>query len=358
MNTVSSAETGSITDVAGILVGHYHRLCADATRESGWATGSTVVLTPPGTVGSVDVRGGAPGTRETDLLDPSNTVRLVDAVLLTGGSAYGLAAADGVMTWLEEHHRGVRFDDDTGQRVVPIVPAAVIFDLTVGDWSLRPDAGFGYAAAKSAGTDVEIGSIGAGVGAHAGVLKGGIGTASTMLASGVTVGALVVNNCVGDVVDPATGLPWASYLSQQLGLVPPPPAQVAAYGELVAERDRFAAAFNSTIGIVATDAALSMSSCSRDAIAAHDGLARAIRPSHTPMDGDTVFALATGAVEVPPSGALPASMSKEAELTAAVGTAAAECLARAIVVAVLAASAVAGIPTYRDVLPGAFAHGA
>lgn len=355
----AAAATGSITDVAGILVGHYQRLCADATRDAGWATGSTVVLTPPGTVGSVDVRGGAPGTRETDLLEPSNTVRLVDAVLLTGGSAYGLAAADGVMRWLEEHHRGVRFDENptggTDDKVVPIVPAAVVFDLTVGDWSLRPDAEFGYAAAASAGTDVGLGSIGAGAGAHAGVLKGGIGTASTVLGSGVTVGALVVNNCVGDVIDPATGLPWVGYLSQQLGLVPPPPAQVAAYGALVAERDRFAAAFNSTIGVVATDAALSMSSCRRVAIAAHDGLARAIRPSHTPMDGDAVFALATGAVEVPPSGGLPTSMSAETELTAAVGTAAAECLAQAIVVAVLAASAVAGIPTYRDVLPGAFA---
>ncbi|MBV9089619.1 MAG: P1 family peptidase [Mycobacteriaceae bacterium] len=356
---MSSATTGSITDVAGILVGHHHRLCADATRETGWATGSTVVLTPPGTVGSVDVRGGAPGTRETDLLEPSNTVRLVDAVLLTGGSAYGLAAADGVMRWLEEHHRGVRFDTTakagTGDKVVPIVPAAVVFDLTVGDWCLRPDAEFGYAAAESAGTDVGLGSVGAGAGAHAGVLKGGIGTASMVLGSGVTVGALVVNNCVGDVIDPATGLPWASYLSQQLGLTAPPPAQVAAYGALVAQRDRFAAAFNSTIGVVATDAALSMSSCRRVAIAAHDGLARAIRPSHTPMDGDAVFALATGAVQVPPSGGLPASMSDEAELTAAVGTAAAECLAQAIVVAVLAATAVAGIPTYRDVLPGAFA---
>lgn len=349
-----SIVTGSITDVAGILVGHYHRLCADATRESGWATGSTVVLTPPGTVGAVDVRGGAPGTRETDLLEPSNTVRAVDAVLLTGGSAYGLAAADGVMRWLEEHHRGVGFDDGEGEKVVPVVPAAVVFDLTVGDWFLRPDADFGYAAARSAGTAAVVGSVGAGAGAHAGVLKGGIGTASTVLSSGVTVGALVVNNCVGDVVDPDTGLPWASYLSQQLGLVPPPPAQVVAYGGLVAQRDRFAQAFNSTIGVVATDAALSGSACRRVAMAAHDGLARAIRPSHTPMDGDTVFALATGAVQVPPSGRLPASMSPEAELTAAVGTAAAECLARAIVVAVLAASAVAGIPTYRDVLPGAF----
>ncbi|HUO39962.1 MAG TPA: P1 family peptidase, partial [Mycobacterium sp.] len=186
-------------------------------------------------------------------------------------------------------------------------------------------------------------------------LKGGVGTASKLLSSGVTVGAVVVNNCIGDVVDPATGLPWTNYLSAELGLAPPPPAQVAAYGALIAKRDRCAQAFNTTVAVVATDARLSPSACRRVAIAAHDGLARAIRPSHTPMDGDTVFALSTGAVEVAPTGRLPASMSDEAEVTAAVGTAAAECLARAIVISLLAASAVAGIPTYRDVLPGAFA---
>ena len=136
----------SITDVGGIRVGHHHRLCADATLGSGWATGSTVVLTPPGTVGGVDVRGGAPGTRETDLLDPINSVRHVDAVVLSGGSAYGLAAADGVMRWLEERGRGVAMDGG----VVPIVPAAVIFDLPVGGWDRRPTAEFGYAAVENA----------------------------------------------------------------------------------------------------------------------------------------------------------------------------------------------------------------
>ena len=150
-----------ITDVAGILVGQHHRLDPDATMGSGWASGVTVVLTPPGTVGAVDVRGGAPGTRETDLLDPANSVRYVDAVLLAGGSAFGLAAADGVMRWLEERDRGVAMDGG----VVPIVPGAVIFDLEVGGWRNRPTAEFGYDACEAAGTDVAVGTVGAGVGA-------------------------------------------------------------------------------------------------------------------------------------------------------------------------------------------------
>ena len=142
--------SGSITDVSGILVGHHHRLDPDATLGTGWACGTTVVLTPPGTTGAVDVRGGAPGSRETDLLDPANSVRYVDAVVLTGGSAYGLAAADGVMQWLEQHDRGVVMDGG----LVPIVPAAVIFDLPVGGWQCRPTAEFGFAAADAAGADV------------------------------------------------------------------------------------------------------------------------------------------------------------------------------------------------------------
>lgn len=354
-----STALGTISDVGGIVVGHHHRLCADATLGSGWATGTTVILTPPGTVGAVDVRGGAPGTRETDLLDPANSVRYVDAVLLSGGSAYGLAAADGVMRWLEEQGRGVAMDkgaedSGAGKNVVPIVPAAVIFDLPVGGWECRPTAEFGYAAAQDAGTEFSCGTVGAGVGARAGVLKGGVGTASMVLDSGVTVGALVVVNSFGDVVDPATGLPWTNFLAADLDLGLPPPAQVAAFAGLVAEAAQ-REVLNTTVAVVATDAALSPAACRRVAVAAHDGLARAIRPSHTPLDGDTVFALATGAVEAPPSPDVPASMSPETELTAAVGAAAADCLARAVVVGAATASAVAGIPTYRDVLPGAFA---
>lgn len=338
--------TGSITDVGGILVGHHHRIDPDAQLGSGWATGTTVVLTPPGTVGAVDGRGGAPGTRETDLLDPSNSVRHVDAVVLTGGSAYGLAAADGVMSWLEPRGRGVALDGG----VVPIVPAAVIFDLPVGGWQCRPDAQFGYRAAEAAGVEVGIGTVGAGVGARAGVLKGGVGTASMTLASGVTVGALVVVNSAGDVVDPDTGLPWLAYQIEEFSLVPPPGDQRAAY----ADRHGELSPLNTTIAVVATDAALSPAGCRRVAVAAQDGLARTIRPCHTPMDGDTVFALATGAVEVVPDPTTPASMSPEVPLITAVGAAAADCLARAVLVGVLAAEEVAGIPTYRGLLPGAF----
>ncbi|MBV9514763.1 MAG: P1 family peptidase [Mycobacteriaceae bacterium] len=344
---------GAITDVGGILVGQHHRLDADAALGSGWATGSTVVLTPPGTIGAVDVRGGAPGTRETDLLDPANSVRYVDAVLLSGGSAYGLAAADGLMRWLEEQGRGVAMDEHATEKLVPIVPAAVIFDLPVGGWACRPTAEFGYRAAQNAEAQVITGTVGAGVGARAGVLKGGVGTASVVLDSGVAVGALVVVNSFGEVLDPATGLPWTSFLAADLDLNTPPPAQVAAYTGLVADAAQ-REPLNTTVAVVATDAALSPASCRRVAVAAHDGLARAIRPSHTPLDGDTVFALATGALEVPPSGKLPASMSTETELTAAVGAAAADCLARAVLVAVTTAGAAAGIPTYREVLPGAF----
>jgi L-aminopeptidase/D-esterase-like protein len=338
----------AITDVGGIRVGQHHRVDADATLGSGWASGTTVVLTPPGTVGAVDGRGGAPGTRETDLLDPSNSVRHVDAVVLSGGSAYGLAAADGVLSWLEEHGRGVAMEGG----VVPIVPAAVVYDLPVGGWQCRPTAAFGYAAAEAAGTEVALGTVGAGAGARVGVLKGGVGTASVTLESGVTVGAIVVVNAAGEVIDTATGLPWQADQSEEFGLTRPPADQIAAF----AARNVEFSPLNTTIAVIATDAALSPAGCRRIAIAAHDGLARTIRPCHTPLDGDTVFALATGAVEVPPDPETPASMSPEVSLITAVGAAAADVLARAVLVGVLAAESVAGIPTYRDMLPGAFAQ--
>jgi L-aminopeptidase/D-esterase-like protein len=345
------SDMGGITDVGGIRVGHYQRLDPDASLGAGWACGVTVVLTPPGTVGAVDCRGGAPGTRETDLLDPANSVRFVDAVLLAGGSAYGLAAADGIMRWLEEHDRGVALDGG----VVPIVPGAVLFDLPVGGWDRRPTAEFGYvacaaAAGAAAGGAVTVGTVGAGVGARAGVLKGGIGTTSTTLPCGVTVGALVAVNCVGDVVDRATGLPWMVALIEEFALTPPPDEEVEAFAQLPSPLSPL----NTTIAVVATDAALSKAACRRVAIAAHDGLAGAIRPAHTPLDGDTVFALATGAVEVPPSVEAPAALSPETGLVTEVGAAAADCLARAVLVGVLAAESVAGIPTYRGMLPGAF----
>ena len=339
----------SITDVGGIRVGQHERLDADVALGSGWASGTTVVLTPPGTTGAVDGRGGAPGTRETDLLDPINSVRHVDAVVLTGGSAFGLAAADGVMRWLEEQGRGVAMDGG----VVPIVPAAVVFDLPVGGWDRRPTADFGYAAAQSASAEVAVGTVGAGTGARVGVLKGGVGTASVSLTDiGVTVGAIVAVNAAGDAVDPATGLPWQADQIREFGLVPPPAEQIAAY---TARHIEFSP-LNTTIAVIATDAAMSAAACRRVAVAAHDGLARTIRPCHTPLDGDTVFALATGAVEVPPDPETPASMTPEVPLVTAIGAAAADVLARAVLVGVLAAESIAGIPTYRDLLPGAFAQ--
>jgi L-aminopeptidase/D-esterase-like protein len=338
----------AITDVGGIRVGQHERIDPDATLGSGWASGTTVVLTPPGTVGAVDCRGGAPGTRETDLLDPINSVRHVDAVVLSGGSAYGLAAADGVMQWLEQQGRGVAMDGG----VVPIVPAAVVFDLPVGGWDCRPTAEFGNAAAQAASTKVAVGTVGAGTGARVGVLKGGVGTASVTLTDiGVTVGAIVVVNAAGDAVDPRTGLPWQADQIEEFGLVSPGADEIAAY----ADRHTEFSPLNTTIAVVATDAAMSAAACRRVAVAAHDGLARTIRPCHTPLDGDTVFALATGAVEVPPDPETPASMSPEVPLITAVGAAAADVLARAVLVGVLAAESIAGIPTYRDMLPGAFA---
>ncbi|KKC01945.1 P1 family peptidase, partial [Mycobacterium nebraskense] len=262
----------AITDVGGIRVGHHHRLDPDATMGAGWARGVTVVLTPPGTVGAVDCRGGAPGTRETDLLDPANTVRYVDAVLLAGGSAYGLAAADGVMRWLEERERGVAMDGG----VVPIVPGAVIFDLPVGGWDCRPTAEFGYLACEAA-TGGEgppaVGCVGAGVGARAGVFKGGVGTAATALPCGVSVGAVAVVNSAGEVADRTTGLPWMADLIQEFGLRPPPAEQVDAFAQLPTAASPLENPLNTVIGVVATDAALSPAACRRIAVAAQDGLA-------------------------------------------------------------------------------------
>lgn len=325
--------SGAITDVPGILVGHHQRVDADATLGSGWATGTTVVLAPPGTTGAVDVRGGAPGTRESDLLDPANTVSTVDAVVLTGGSAYGLAAADGVMRWLEERGRGVALPGGT----VPIVPGAVIFDLPVGAWKNRPDAEFGYRAAALADDAPDWGAVGAGAGARAGTLKGGVGSASVRLGNGIIVGAVVVANPVGLVINPVTGLPWTADILSELSA--PPADEVETLRGLPDK----SVSLNTTIGAVATNARLSKAPCRRVAIAAHDGLARAIRPAHTPMDGDTLYVLATGTNE-----------GDADALTAAVGIAAADCVERAVVRAVVGAASVAGIPAYRDVLPGAF----
>lgn len=266
--------SGSITDVAGITVGHW----TDAQAR----TGCTVVLCPEGTTASCEVRGGAPGTRETDLLRPGMTVEEVHAIVLSGGSAFGLATADGVMGWLEHHGVGL----DTGVGLVPIVPAAVLFDLGVGDPTVRPDAESGSAACDAASTTVVEGLVGAGAGAtvakHLGAdraVDGGIGTASVREGD-LVVAALVAVNAVGEVLGEdgevlAGALPGDD--------VPFPPA---AGGRA-----------NTTIGVVATNAALSRDRLFLMANAAHEGMDVSIRPAHTAWDGDTLFTLATGAVD-------------------------------------------------------------
>lgn len=282
----------TLTAVQGIQVGHH----TSARRP----TGCTVVLasTPDGrgAVAGADVRGAAPGTRETDLLAPVNTVDQVHAVLLAGGSAWGLDAASGVMRWLEEHDIGLRLGEQRGQ-IVPIVPAAVLMDLHLGDARIRPDAEAGYAACAAASNDpVAQGSIGAGAGATVGKLfgpacamKGGLGSASVTVGE-VTVGAVVAVNALGDVVDPDTGQPIAGALrGDGEGL------RNSARAALAGDKPwAMLAGSNTTIGVIATDAPLTKARATRLAGAGHDGLARAIRPVHTTSDGDTLFALATG----------------------------------------------------------------
>jgi L-aminopeptidase/D-esterase-like protein len=326
--------SNTITDVAGVLVGHHERL------GDGWATGTTVVLLPPGSTGAVDGRGGAPGTRETDLLLPENMVQQVDAICLSGGSAYGLAAADGVMRWLSERFMGMRVGPGEHE-VVPIVPGAVIFDLPRGDWGNRPDSSFGYAACDGATIDFEVGTVGAGTGAKVGQLKGGVGTASTEV-DGFTVGALAVVNAAGDAVDVATGVPYAAdhEVDGEFGGTWPhepgqfPPAEPTD--------------LNTTIGVVAVDADLSKAECRRLAVAAQDGLARAVRPAHTMFDGDTVFAVATRAKDLVPVDAPFGPVVRAAALDR-LCVAAAETFARAIVHGVVSASSLPGLPAYSQV---------
>ncbi|MFJ9629034.1 P1 family peptidase [Streptomyces sp. NPDC101175] len=285
----------ALTDVAGVRVGH-------ATRSGdGWLTGTTVVLAPEGgAVTAVDVRGGGPGTKETDALDPRNVVQRVEAIVLTGGSAYGLDAASGVMAWLEEQGRGVRVGADPAH-VVPVVPAACVFDLgRGGDFKARPDAATGRAAVEAAaisgpGVRVREGCVGAGTGAAVGPMKGGVGTASIVLESGITVAALVVANAAGSVVDPETGVLYGELFQ---GRVTYPEARVheaarRRLSETAAQRTP--PPLNTTLAVVATDADLSKAQAQKLAGTAHDGIARAVRPVHLLHDGDTVFALATGA---------------------------------------------------------------
>jgi L-aminopeptidase/D-esterase-like protein len=316
-----SSSDGAITDVAGIEVGHF----SDTRRP----TGCTVIIAREGAVAGVDVRGAAPGTRETDLLAPGNLVQQVHAVMLAGGSAWGLAAAEGAMRWLEE--RGVGMDVRFG--TLPIVPAAVLFDLPMGDARIRPDAAAGYAACEAAGRDAPAeGNVGAGTGALVGKLfgvqramKGGIGTASVTV-GGVTVGALIVVNSLGDVIDPDTALPVAGARTED-GRALLDTRRALLRGELPKP---LLAGTNTTIGVIATDAVLTKVQANRLATVAHDGLARAINPVHTMSDGDTLFALATGRVPLAADGPGMTVLSAMA----------AEVAARATLRAVLAARSV------------------
>ncbi|MFI9627022.1 P1 family peptidase [Streptomyces sp. NPDC052042] len=343
---VGSGPADALTDVAGLRVGHAR------VAGEGALSGTTVVLAPEGgVIAAVDVRGGGPGTRETDALDPRNLVQRIEAVVLTGGSAYGLDAASGVMAWLEERGRGVRVGPDPSQ-VVPVVPAACLFDLgRGGDWRARPNASTGRAAVEDAagtepGAPVAEGCVGAGTGAVAGRLKGGVGTASVRLGSGITVGALVVVNAAGSVVDPRTGVLYGEYGAAEPPVVPAPEIHRAALRRLAEAREAGAARpLNTTLAVVGTDADLTRAQAQKLAGTAHDGLARAVRPVHLLTDGDTVFALATGARPLDPHN--PIALN---DLLAA----GADCLARAIVKAVRAAQGTpdrqgtAGHPSYSD----------
>jgi putative pantetheine hydrolase len=354
MTEPQAGPTNSLTDVAGIRVGHAER------RADGWLSGTTVVLAPEGgAVAGVDVRGGGPGTRETDALDPRNLVERVHAVVLSGGSAFGLAAADGVLHRL--FSAGVGYPTGGPGEVVPIVPGAVIFDLgRGGDFRKSPGPAMGekaYDAAFSAPNGpTPVGAVGAGTGAVAGGLKGAVGSASVVLADGTTVAALVVVNSFGSCVDPATGQLYAARFGlpgEFTHLMLPDPDEVAAArlaASAKAEAEGLGAlgpALATTIGVVATDVTLSKAQCAKTSGIAHDGMARAIRPVHTMFDGDTVFTMATGDRGVPDPLVFHALLD-----------AAGDCFTRAIGIAMLAARSVqtpAGRwRSYRDAFPSAF----
>ena len=329
----------AITDVPGILVGQ-----AD---DPVGLTGCTVVLCKDRAVGGVDQRGGSPGTRETDLLRPLHRVERVHAVLLAGGSAYGLDAAGGVMRYLEE--AGIGFDVRVAK--VPIVPGAILFDLDLGSADIRPDAAMGYAACQAATQQPPAeGNAGAGMGASVGKIlgmnaatKSGLGTACMDLGGGVRVGAIVAVNALGDIVDPASGAIRAGTRSTKIGPLrvgaEPPYANTL---ELMKQMPgklalNLATRGNTVIGVVATNARLDKNEANYVAAMAHDGIARAVRPAHTLLDGDTIFALSTGSKKMDPS---------------TIGAYAAEALASAIVRAVARATAAGGLPCAADLAGG------
>jgi L-aminopeptidase/D-esterase-like protein len=316
-----------LTAVDGLKVGH-HTLTQRPT-------GCTVILAEKGATAGVDVRGSAPGTRETDLLDPINTVQQVHGIVLSGGSAYGLDAASGAMRYLEEN--GIGFP--IGGGVVPIVPAAILFDLTVGDFKIRPDASCGYAAAKAASTGaIEEGNVGAGAGATVGkmagmkrAMKGGLGSAAITLPDGLVVAALVAVNARGSIVDPSTGKVVAGARTEDGKAV----ADVRSIMRDGSHEFEALPIQNTTIGVVATNAKLTKVQAKKIAQMAQDGFARAIVPSHTTGDGDTIFALATG--------------TRDGEVNVdRIGGLAADAMVEAILRAVRAAKSIPGFPAVSD----------
>lgn len=319
-----------VTDVDGIAVGN--------AEDREVRSGVTVILPEAAAVAAVDVRGGAPGTRETDALDPTRLVERVDAVVLSGGSAFGLDAAAGAMGWLAERGRGFA----VGEAVVPIVPAAILFDLVGGcekRWGKEPPyRSLGMRACEVAGRDFALGNAGAGLGAVAGKLKGGLGSVSAVAEDGLRVGAVVAANPVGSVVVPgqATFWAWAFEQDDELGGQPPPRLERPL--PLDEEVEGLPGA-NTTIGVAVTNAALNPAQARQVAAMAQDGLARAIRPVHTPFDGDTLFVLATGTW--PLTEPAPRQVAR-------IGSLAADCVARAVARGVFLAASLGGVPSYRD----------
>ncbi len=331
-----TGQNNGLTDVEGIMVGHFTDLDA--------VSGVTVIICPEGAVGGVDVRGAAPSTRQIELLEPHNLVEKIQAVTLSGGSGYGLAAADGVVAWLAE--RGWGFPLPEGH-VVPIVPSAILFDLGRGK-DFVPPVGpeWGRKACESAGNGpVTIGSVGAGTGALSGAIagpvKGGIGTASVVLESGVTVAALMAVNSLGSVIDPETGRPWEIRTELDGEFGPLRERAVTLPEPLQPEPIQ-----NTTIGVVATDAMLNKVHAKKIAQMAHDGLGRAIRPAHSMFDGDAIFTMATGKVELPDTPGF--FNAAKAQAVTELGAAAADCVTRAIVQAILKAETTANMPAFQD----------
>jgi putative pantetheine hydrolase len=337
-----------LIDIQGIHVGH-HQMIGD-----GWLSGTTVILPPQGTVASADVRGGGPGTRETDCLAPTTMVSSIDAVCISGGSAYGLDTAGGVVRWLASRNRGLKIGPEA-HHVVPIVPTAVLFDLGAGgNFRNQPTADFGWEASNRASmSDVRVGNVGAGTGARSGGLKGGIGSASVVLHNGITVAALVALNSAGSTIDPKSGeLFGARYgIGDEFEhLRAPKKDDLRAW----LETEKTQPQLNTTLAVIATDVRLAKHECARVAAAGHDGMARSISPIHLYTDGDTVFALSTGDKEFPEREAAVGVIRvgddriyKINEIIAA----AADCVARAVAHAMLAAESVSGWTSYHDTFP-------